>query len=126
MASFTERELDCMAVLWERGPSTVTEVRDALSDPLAYTTVLTVLRTLEAKGHVAHDVEGKAHRYVPLVQREQAGTSALGRIVDKIFGGSRELLLAQLVDGQGVTDDEVRRLRQVLNERLEAAPRETP
>lgn len=118
MASFTDRELDCMAVLWERGPSTVTEVRDALADPLAYTTVLTVLRTLEAKGHVGHEVVGKAHRYVPLVAREQAGNSALGRIVDKIFGGSREMLLAHLVDGQGVTDEDVRKLRRVLNDRL--------
>jgi predicted transcriptional regulator len=118
MASFTERELDCMAVLWERGPSTVTEVREALADSLAYTTVLTVLRTLEAKGHVGHEVAGKAHRYLALVAREQAGTSALGRIVDKIFGGSREMLLAHLVQGQGVTDEEMRRLRRVLSDRL--------
>ncbi|MBK8250540.1 MAG: BlaI/MecI/CopY family transcriptional regulator [Gemmatimonadetes bacterium] len=124
MASFTERELDCMAVLWERGPCTVSEVRGALADPLAYTTVLTVLRTLEAKGHVGHEVVGKAHRYLPLVAREAAGNRALGRIVDKIFGGSRELLLAHLVDAEGVTDDEVRRLRRVLNERLSA--REAP
>ncbi|MBL8958658.1 MAG: BlaI/MecI/CopY family transcriptional regulator [Gemmatimonadetes bacterium] len=124
MASFTERELDCMAVLWERGPSTVAEVREALADSLAYTTVLTVLRTLEAKGHVGHEVVGKAHRYLPLVAREAAGSSALGRIVDKIFGGSRELLLAHLVEGQGVTDDEIRNLRRVLNERLKG--REAP
>jgi BlaI family transcriptional regulator, penicillinase repressor len=124
MASFTERELDCMAVLWERGPSTVTEVREALADSLAYTTVLTVLRTLEAKGHVGHEVVGKAYRYLPLVAREAAGSSALGRIVDKIFGGSRELLLAHLVEGQGVTDDEIRNLRRVLNERLKG--REAP
>ena len=124
MATFTERELDCMAVLWERGPCTVTEVRDALTDDLAYTTVLTVLRTLEAKGHVGHEVVGKAHRYVPLVAREQAGSSALGRIVDKIFGGSREMLLAHLVEGKGITDEEVRKLRRVLNERLKS--REVP
>jgi predicted transcriptional regulator len=123
MASFTERELDCMAVLWERGPCTVSEVRDALQDSLAYTTVLTVLRTLEAKGHVGHEVEGKAHRYTALVEREAAGTSALGRIVDKIFGGSREMLLAHLVDAKGVTDEEVRRLRRLLDERLKSPTR---
>jgi len=116
--SFTERELDVMSVLWERGPSTVTEVREAIADDLAYTTVLSVLRTLEAKGHVGHESEGKAHRYVPLVERDAAGKSALGRIVDKIFGGSRELLLAQLVDARGVDDEEVKRLRKVLNDRL--------
>jgi BlaI family transcriptional regulator, penicillinase repressor len=116
--SFTERELDVMSVLWERGPSTVSEVREAIADDLAYTTVLSVLRTLEAKGHVHHEAEGKAHRYLPLVARDAAGKSALGRIVDKIFGGSRELLLAQLVDARGVDDEEVKRLRKVLNDRL--------
>ncbi len=116
--SFTERELDVMAVLWERGPCTVAEVREALVDDLAYTTVLTVLRTLETKGHVSHEEQGKAHRYTPLVAREAAGTSALRRIVDKIFGGSRELLLTNLVDGRGVDDEELRRLRAVLNQRL--------
>ena len=60
MASFTDRELDVMAVLWERGPSTVAEVREHLEDRLAYTTVLTVLRTLEAKGFVSHEEEGDA------------------------------------------------------------------
>ncbi len=115
---FTGRELDVMAVLWQEGASTVAEVRARLDDSLAYTTVLTVLRTLEAKGHVTHETDGKAHRYSAAVARDAAGRSALGRIVDKIFGGSRELLLAQLVDGRGIDDAELARLRHVLNERL--------
>ena len=116
--TFTGRELDVMAVLWEKGASTVAEVRGQLSDPLAYTTVLTVLRTLEAKGHVGHETDGKAHRYISRVARDDAGRSALGRIVDKIFGGSRELLLAQLVEERGVDDAELKRLRKVLSDRL--------
>ena len=118
--SFTERELDVMAVLWEFGPSTVAEVRERLVDTLAYTTVLTVLRTLEAKGFVAHATEGKAHRFTALVDRDHAGRSALGRIVDKIFGGSRELVLTHLVDARGVDDAELRRLRKILNDRARA------
>ena len=55
--SFTDRELDVMAVLWERGSATVAEVRERLPDDLAYTTVLTVLRTLEEKGHVEHMIK---------------------------------------------------------------------
>ncbi len=118
MAAFTDRELDVMAVLWERGPSTVAEVREQLKDPLAYTTVLTVLRTLEAKGYVNHQEEGKAHRFSPLVARERAGKTALGQVLDKIFGGSRELLLANLVKERGVDAAELRRLRRVLDDRL--------
>jgi BlaI family penicillinase repressor len=116
--TFTERELDVMAVLWEHGPSTVTEVREQIEDELAYTTVLTVLRTLEAKGHVGHETDGKAHRYLALVEREEAGRSALGRMVEKLFGGSRELLLAQLVQERGLGEDELKRLRKILNDRV--------
>lgn len=116
--TFTGRELDVMAVLWDRGPSTVAEVREALDDDLAYTTVLTILRTLEAKGFVSHEAEGKAHRYAPLVARDKAGRSALGQVLDKIFGGSREMLLANLVRERGVDAAELKRLREVLDAKL--------
>ena len=118
MASFTDRELDVMAVLWDRGPSTVAEVREHLEDALAYTTVLTVLRTLEAKGFVSHEEEGKAHRYTPLVARDRAGKTALGQVLGKIFGGSREMLLANLVKERGIDAAELKRLRKVLDARL--------
>ena len=77
---FTDRELDVMSVLWDLGDATVTEVRQRLADKLAYTTVLTVLRTLEQKGYVDHTGEGRAHRYHPLVKREavSAGKPAAG------------------------------------------------
>lgn len=116
--SFTERELDVMAVLWDRGSATVAEVRDALSDELAYTTVLTVLRTLEEKGYVDHVEEGKAHRYRPLVARDKAGRSALTRLVRKVFRGSPEMLLTQLVSDRKLTAEELKRMRQLLDERL--------
>lgn len=116
--SFTDRELDVMAVLWEHGPSTVAEVRDRIADDLAYTTVLTILRTLEEKGHVGHAEEGRAYRYFPLVAREEAGTSALRRLVGKIFAGSPELLLTQLVSDRGVGREELERMRRLLDERL--------
>lgn len=115
---FTDRELDVMSVLWDAGSATVAEVRERLADELAYTTVLTVLRTLEQKGHVAHTGEGRAHRYRPLVKREAAGRSALRRLLDKVFEGSPELLLTQLVSDKNLTDEELRRLRRLLEERL--------
>ena len=117
---FTARELDVMAVLWERGPSTVAEVRGRLDDELAYNTVLTVLRILEEKGFVTHEEEGRAHRYLPLVERAQAGESALRRITRKLFSGSPELLLTRLVEGEDLSEDEVRRMRDLLQDRLES------
>ena len=116
--AFTDRELDLMTVLWERGPSTVAEVREALEDDLAYTTVLTLLRVLEEKGRVGHTEEGRAHRYHPLVERHAAGRSALRRLTRKLFRGSPELLLTQLVDDRGLTGEELRRMRELLDERL--------
>jgi len=59
---FTDRELDVMSILWRAGSGTVTEVRDALGEELAYTSVLSVLQTLEAKGYVGHEAEGRAYR----------------------------------------------------------------
>ena len=120
--SFTDRELDVMSVLWTAGPSTVAEMRDALAaagHALAYTTVLTVLRTLEAKRYVAHDEEGRAHRYRPLVARDAAGRSALKRLLGTVFGGSPELLLTQLVRERGVGEDEIRRMRALLDRQLD-------
>lgn len=116
--SFTERELDVMAVLWELGSATVPEVRERIADPLAYTTVQTVLRILEAKGYVAHEEEGRFHRYHPLVDREEAGRGALGRVLGKIFGGSHELLLTQLLSQRDFTPEQIRRIRALLDEHL--------
>jgi len=116
--AFTDRELDVMSVLWDAGSATVAQVRERLSDDLAYTTVLTVLRTLEQKGSVGHTGEGRAHRYRPLVKRAAAGRSALRRLVDKVFDGSPELLLTQLVSDRNLGDEELRRLRKLLADRL--------
>lgn len=116
--AFTDRELDVMAVLWEHGPATVAEVRERLADPLAYTTVLTVLRTLEEKGHVGHEEEGKAYRYYPRVERDAAGESALRRLTRKLFAGSPELLLTRLVSDRRLTREELERMRRLLDERL--------
>jgi len=116
--SFTDRELDVMSVLWDVGPATVAEVRERITDDLAYTTVLTILRTLEQKGYVSHTEDGRAHRYKPLVKREVAGRTALRRLVDKVFDGSPELLLTQLVSDKNLSDEELRRLRKLLAERL--------
>lgn len=122
--SFTERELDVMGVLWELGGGTVAEVRARLADPLAYTTVLTVLRTLEEKGHVGHVEEGKAYRYHPLVERKAAGSSMLKRMMRKLFRDSPELLLTHLVSDRALTAPELRRMKALLDARI--GEEETP
>ena len=112
---FTDRELDVMSVLWDEKSATVAEVRIRLADRLAYTTVLTILRTLEQKGYVAHTDEGRAHRYHPLVEREKAGASALPRMLETLVGGSAELLLTHLVRDRRFTKRELDRMRKLLD-----------
>jgi len=115
--SLGERELDVMAVIWERGSGTVGEVRERLPARLAYTTVLTILRNLETKGFLAHQEEGKAHRYFPTVEQRAAQRTALRRLVSSLFQGSAEQLLARLVADHDVTAADLRRLAHRISER---------
>jgi BlaI family transcriptional regulator, penicillinase repressor len=114
--SFTDRELDVMSALWRLGSGTVAEVRDALEGDVGYTTVLKILQILEEKGSVRHEAEGRAYRYHPIVAAEQAGGPALQRILDKIFLGSAELLLANLVDERELTPVQIARMQKLLDE----------
>jgi BlaI family transcriptional regulator, penicillinase repressor len=115
---FTEREWDVMRVLWRRGSATVAEVKEEISSPLAYTTVLTVLRILEQKGRVAHAEEGRAHRYFPLVGTDAAHRGALKRFRDKVFGGSYDVMFTNLVRDREIPDDDLRRLWELVEQRL--------
>ena len=110
----TDRETDVMQVLWDRGPSVVAEVRESLKDELAYTTVLTILRTLESKGFVGHQEEGRGHRYFAKVKQQAAQDSALRHITSKLFKGSAELLLTRLVSDRKLSAEELARMRKLL------------
>jgi len=110
----TDREADIMQVLWDHGPSVVSDVQNRLSDKLAYTTVLTVLRTLEAKGYVGHEEEGRQHRYFSTVKAQAAQKSALKHLLNKLFKDSSELLFARLVSDQKLTPEQIRRMHKLL------------
>lgn len=114
----TRRELDVMAVVWKLGSATVAEVKAGLTDDLAYPTVLTMLRTLEQKGHVRHKLDGKAFRYFPKTKSADAGSSALSRVLDKVYRGSRELLVAGLLEDEDIDETELRALRKLVDEKL--------
>ncbi len=131
MPTFTDRELDVMTVLWQRGDATAAEVRETLEQEqgleLAYNTVLTILRILQDKGHVAHAVEGRAHRFRPLVRREEASRSALRRLVDGLFDRSPELLLTHLVRDEQLDRATLERLRDLVETELaDEAPASAP
>jgi BlaI family penicillinase repressor len=110
IASLGERELEIMTVLWARESGTVAEVKEALGAELAYTTVLTILRNLEAKGFLRREDEGRAHRYFPKVKQKAAQRRALRRLIDTLFLGSPEALLTHLVDEQDLSASELQRI----------------
>ena len=119
---FSPRELAVMSVLWRLGSASVSEVRDALDDDLAYTSVLSALQTLEEKGFVRHEAEGRAYRYFAAVEAERAGTSALARVRDAIFHGSAERMFAQMVADKKLSRKELERMRELIADRLGEKP----
>ena len=120
--ALTDRESDLMDILWERGASTVAEVQKELVDELAYTTVLSILQTLERKGYVGHQEEGRAHRYRPLIERDAARRSALKHLTAKLFRGSLEQLLLHAVEEHELSDAEIKRIRSLLDQRRKKNP----
>jgi predicted transcriptional regulator len=117
----TRRELDIMSVLWKLGDATVGEIRDGLSDDLAYPTVQTMLRVLEAKRFVRHKLDGRAFRFYPLIGPDDAGDGALTRLVTKVYQGSRELLISRLIADEDVSAEELRRMKKILQQRIDEA-----
>lgn len=112
--ALAEREAQLMEVLWDHGPSTVTDVQGCLVDELAYTTVLSHLRTLEAKGYVGHSEEGRAHRYRALIERADAQAGAIEVLVSRLFKGSSDALLLHLVSSDKLSAKQVQRIEERL------------
>ena len=119
---FPPRELAVMSVLWRLGSASVSDVRDALEEDLAYTSGLSALQTLEERGYVRHEAEGRAYRYFATVGADRAGKSALARIRDAIFHGSAERMFAQMVADKRLGRKELEQMRQLLAERLGEKP----
>ena len=118
----TDHELRLMEVLWEKKQATVAEVVSALKPPpLAYSTVLTTLRTLEQKGHITHEEDGRAFVYRPLVERMAAAKSALHHLLGRFFGDSPGALAVTLLDDARLSADDVAKIRQILAKKRSGA-----
>lgn len=113
----TEAELRVMRVLWERGSGTVQQVLDAISQKpaLAYNSILTTIRILEKKGYIEHSKDGRAHVYAPLVRKEEASRSEIRHLVSRFFENSHQDLVLNMLEDQGVSEEELRRLRKMLD-----------
>ena len=122
-STLTEAELRVMEALWGLGRAGVADVAAAMPPPpVAYNTVLTTLRILETKGYVAHEEAGRAYIYYPLVQREGAAQSAVSQLLSKFFGNNAGALALRLIENERPSDDELERLRTLID-RYEEKPR---
>jgi BlaI family penicillinase repressor len=112
----TPLELQIMNILWDNGPSTVSEVQPHLAGDLAYTTVMTMLNVLLRKKKVKRVQEGRAFRYRPIVTRQRATGSAVEDLVKRMFGGSTEALLMTLVETRNIDSKDLQRLSRIVAE----------
>jgi predicted transcriptional regulator len=119
-ASVSEAELEVLKALWEHGPGTVRALQKVLHErgarAWAYTTVQTLLQRLEAKGHVRSERGGPAHVYSAAVSREGLLSRRLHDLAEQLCDGTTSPLLLALVEGAKLTTEEVRRLRQLLDQ----------
>lgn len=116
---FSDRELMVMNVLWDEGSATVHEALDTLEEDYLYTSLLTVFQTLEEKGYVRHEKEGRAYRYFPKIEREDAERSVLSYVMTRVFKGSPERLMNRLMEEKGISGEEADQLRALLDSRSE-------
>jgi BlaI family penicillinase repressor len=114
-----------MRVLWERGQANAKEITSALNeaggDEVAHSTVQTLLRQLEGKGAVQHEVEGRTWIFVPAIEQAEARTHAARELLGRAFHNSLSGLVAHLLEHEKVSPQEMERLREVIAQH-EAAP----
>lgn len=115
--TLTDSELRIMDVLWDKGQGSVKDVTEilAVSDqPVAYNTVLTMLRILHEKGYVNYFKEGRAFIYEPLLAREQASAKAARHLLRRFFDGSPSLLVQNLMEREEIPPEEMARLKDLI------------
>lgn len=114
----TERELQILKVLWERGEATVREVYEALRDdvPIVQNTVQAFLRTMEDKGLVRHRLEGRTFVYQPTHRREDTKQHLVSRVLHRVFDGAIDQLVQSALSLRQPTADELARLEELIRE----------
>jgi predicted transcriptional regulator len=122
--TFTDKELEIMRVVWERGEASAKEIQEALLDERHYNSVLTIIRVLERKGHLTHRAEGKAHIYRAKDKQERAQRRILSHLIEQLFSGSATAMVLHLVETGDLTEADLREVRAKMA--AQAAAKNTP
>jgi len=114
----TAGELEILRVLWDRGPSTVREVYEALSrrKAVGYTTVLKLLQIMTAKGVVSRNEAQRAHVYEARRPADETKRDLAGDIMQRVFGGSASQLMLHALEGRKTSHQEIEELRRMLDD----------
>jgi len=117
----TDAELEILNVLWSRGPSTVREVHETITEhkPAQYTTVLKLLQIMSTKGLARRDVSARAHLYEAARPREETRSQLAGDLLQRAFGGSARSLMLGALAGRKTSKKELAELRRLLDEHEE-------
>jgi len=113
----SRRERQIMDVLYQAGKGTAADVQAGMPDAPSYSAVRTMLRILEEKGHVRHELDGPRYVYIPTVARDKAKRSALKHVVNTFFDGSAAQVMTALFElsPRDLGDDEIARLRKLID-----------
>ncbi len=113
-------QLQIMQVLWSKGRATAREITAALeaSQPIAHSTVQTLLRGLEEKGAISHEMEGRTFVFFPLVEEDKFVQIATRDLIERVFGGSAGTLVAHLLRNENVSRDELDEIRKLIDRRI--------
>jgi BlaI family transcriptional regulator, penicillinase repressor len=113
-ANLSKRERQIMDIIYRRGSATAAEVQTDLTDELNYSSVRTLIRILEEKGHLRHEVKGKLFIYFPTVPREQAVKLALRGLLEIFFNNSPEAAVAALLESESLSDEELEKIANLI------------
>ncbi len=115
--TYTDREIEIMKIVWDMGEATAREIQTQLSGERHYNSVLTIIRVLEAKGHLTHRAAGKSYVYRARHAPHKARRRALGHLIEHVFAGSAASLVLQLVETGDLTEQDLRDIRRQLHKR---------
>jgi BlaI family transcriptional regulator, penicillinase repressor len=117
LAALSPAETEILRLVWRLGAATVQDVCDALPKKrsVTYATVQTLLRRLEKKGYIRHDVKGKAHLFCPAAKREDVIRRTVSDFVDRLFGGDPVPLMMHLADHSKLTGEDINGLKKLID-----------
>ena len=114
-------QLRIMQILWARGSATAREITDVLSetDNLAHSTIQTLLRKMETKGVINHEIDDRTFRFIPLIQEHEITKNAAHDLLTRMFKGSAFGLVSHLLSHEDISSEEMSRIRELLNKEAE-------